>query len=227
MSTVVLIPGLVCDDTVWQPFLNAYAGPAVVADLTTQSSITAMAKDCLASYCGQLCVVGHSMGGRVALEMARIAPHRVSKLVLMSTAYKGLQDGEMQQRLLAKSMTQEHGMQALAQQWLAGMVYRKNQRNSEMMIAIEHMLLQSSSEVHERQIDALINRPDASEYLGEIRCRTLLVVGKEDTWSPVQQHVEMRALLPNASLRVIDNAGHFVMLEQEALVTPLLVDFLQ
>jgi pimeloyl-ACP methyl ester carboxylesterase len=52
-------------------------------------------------------------------------------------------------------------------------------------------------------------------------------VGRYDNWSPVSQHEDMLALLPNAQLEIIENAGHFAPLEQPALVAELVADFLQ
>ena len=83
--TIVLIPGLLCDASVWAaqiPALSAH-GPVVVADLSTQDSITAMARETLALAEGPLAVAGHSMGARVALEMVRLAPERIERLALL------------------------------------------------------------------------------------------------------------------------------------------------
>ena len=73
----------------------------------------------------------------------------------------------------------------------------------------------------------LVGRPDASTYLSKITCRTLLAVGRYDSWSPVSQHEEMLALLPDAKLQVIEDAGHFTLVEQPSKVAHLLAGFLQ
>ena len=81
--TTLLIPGLLCDGVVWAPVLRRLP-KAQVADLSTQSSITRMAEDLLAAQDGPLRVAGHSMGARVAMEMARLAPERVDPGDLVS-----------------------------------------------------------------------------------------------------------------------------------------------
>ena len=79
MTTLVLIPGLISDAVVWQPVADAAAGSFAVyqADVSEGTSITGMAETILAETDGPLIAVGHSMGGRIAMEMARIAPERV------------------------------------------------------------------------------------------------------------------------------------------------------
>ena len=45
MPRILLIPGLLCDETVWQPLLERLGGQAEVADLSTQDDLTQMARD--------------------------------------------------------------------------------------------------------------------------------------------------------------------------------------
>ena len=225
MTTTILIPGLLCDEYVWQPLLAACDG-ALVADLSTQSSLTAMARDCLEMAKGPLAVAGHSMGARAAMEMARLAPERIERLVLLDTGIHPLKDGETQKRSEIIAFAHENGMQALAHRWLPGMVYAPNQQNEALMQGLTNMVLGKDADLHERQITALVNRPDAAAYLADITCPVLLVVGSEDQWSPVSQHEDMLALLPDAKLEVINNAGHFAPVEQPADVVRVVAPFL-
>ncbi len=87
MATIVLIPGLLCDETVWKPLLTKLRGAVSVADLSSQDSLTQMAEDLLRNHPGELIVAGHSMGARVAMEMARLAPERITRLALLDTGF--------------------------------------------------------------------------------------------------------------------------------------------
>jgi pimeloyl-ACP methyl ester carboxylesterase len=224
---ILLVPGLMCDDYVWGPLIDSLERQAIVPNLTTQHSITQMASDCLALSSGPVVVAGHSMGARVAMEMAHLAPQRVSRLVLLDTGIHPLAEGELEKREEVISVSRDQGMEALADRWIPGMVWQHNQINETLMTQLRKMVLRHTPEQHERQIRALIDRPDASAYLAEITCPTLIVVGRYDNWSPVSQHEDMLALLPNAQLEIIENAGHFAPLEQPALVAELVADFLQ
>ncbi len=226
MTKILLIPGLLCDATVWQPALDALDGEIAVADLSRQDSLTRMAEDCLAAHPGQLRVAGHSMGARVALEMARLAPDRIERLALMDTGIHPLKDGEVEKRQEIVRFAYEQGMQALADRWLPGMVHEPNRANQRLMTVLYDMVLAKDPALHARQIKALVNRPDAAAYIGDISCPVLLIVGRQDAWSPVEQHEKMQRLLLDARLEIVEDAGHFAPLEQPDRVAALLLDFL-
>jgi pimeloyl-ACP methyl ester carboxylesterase len=68
--------------------------------------------------------------------------------------------------------------------------------------------------MHERQMRALLGRPNASAYLGEIRCPVLLIAASQDGWSPVAQHEEIGAAVPDSEIAIIEDAGHFAPVER-------------
>lgn len=226
MDQIVLIPGLLCDQTVWEPLLPKLGDRAVVADLSTQDDITAMAQDCLALCSGQIAVAGHSMGARVAIEIARLAPERLTRLALLDTGIHSLREGEIEKRRALVTLAHDQGMAALAERWLPGMVYEPNRQNADLMKRLTDMVLRMDPDLHERQITALINRPNAAENFATISCPVLLVVGEQDEWSPVSQHQAMLRLLPGAQLEVVQGAGHFAPVERPDIVTPILSEFL-
>lgn len=107
-----------------------------------------------------------------------------------------------------------------------GSVFEPNQQDVQMMDKLNRMVLAKDPDLHERQITALIGRPNAALYLSQIQCPVLLMVGRQDAWAPVSQHQDMLNLLPDARLEIIENAGHFAPLEQPDTVTRLLSEFL-
>lgn len=222
--TVLLIPGLLCDRFVWEPVLERIDGE--VADLSTQDDLGQMARDCLERYPGPLRVAGHSMGARVAMEIARQAPGRVSRLALLDTGIHPLKEGEPAKRAEIVDYAHRNGIEALAKRWLPGMVWEDNQKNAALMQGLTDMVLRMSPELHERQINALVHRPDAASYLAQITCPVLLVVGRQDQWSPVAQHEDMLRLLPDARLEIVEEAGHFAPVERPDVVASLLAEFL-
>jgi len=223
-NTVVLIPGLLCDRFVWEPVLAALQGRISIelADLSTQDSLTKMAQDTLAAFPGTLFVAGHSMGARVALEMARLAPARVQRLALLDTGIHPLKEDEREKRAEIVAYAHAQGMAALAARWLPGMVHPDRTEDRTLMADLTAMVERMDPDLHERQIHALVTRPDASKYVAGITCPTLLAVGRQDQWSPVAQHEEMLRRMPNATLTVIEDAGHFAPVEQPAAAAELL-----
>ena len=77
-----------------------------------------------------------------------------------------------------------------------------------------------------RQQEALLARPDARPVLAQVHCPTLVLTGREDEWSPPEQHEAIAAAIPGASLVIVPEAGHFAPLEQPAAVTQALRELL-
>ncbi|WP_238364899.1 alpha/beta fold hydrolase [Mesobacterium pallidum] len=224
MATTLLIPGLLCDAIVWESVL-AHIPLAQVADLSTQDRIGQMAQDCLDRTPGQLRVAGHSMGARVAIEMLRRAPERIERVALLDTGIHPLKKDEREKRAEIVAYAHANGMEALAKRWLPPMVWEGNQQNPELMGRLTDMVLSKDPDLHERQIHALVTRPD-TDHLREVRCPALILVGREDQWSPVSQHEDIAAMMPQAQLVVIDEAGHFAPMERPEQVDAVLVPFL-
>jgi len=227
-TTVVLLPGLVCDAEVWASQLRALApAPCVVPDYGLSTSLTAMAQQVLDDLPQQrLCVIGHSMGGRVALEMARLAPQRIERLALLDTGatpFPGGEAGDAEQRgrfdLLA--LAREQGMAAMGRRWARGMVHPAR-LDTPLFDAIVAMVARKTPAVFEAQIHALLARPDAQPVLRGLGCPTLLLCGRHDAWSPLAQHAQMQALVPGSELVAVEDAGHMTTMEQPAAVNAAL-----
>lgn len=225
MTTVLLIPGLVCDRFVWSAATSALADVAVaIADVTTQDSIAEMARDLLARHQGRLVLAGHSMGGRVAMEMARMAPGRIAGLALLNTGMHPKREGEEAKRQAMIDLAHQHGMAALAAAWLPGMMSDKGTPDPELMAALTAMVCRMTPAIHERQLRALLSRPDAAASLG-YKGAMLLITGENDIWSPVAQHQDIARLCPQARLEIIPGAGHFAPVEQADTVARLLAEW--
>lgn len=225
---IVFLPGLLCDARVFAHQIAAIGASAdtVVADFSTQDSIGAMAEAALALRTGPIVVVGHSMGGRVALEMVRRAPERIEKLVVLDTGARPRREGEEATRQVMLDVADRDGMAALAERWLPPMVHEGRVGDATLMDPLRAMVCAKDAALHRRQIRALLDRPDAMATLAAIRCPTLVMVGRQDRWSPVEQNREIAEAIPGAAFVVIEDAGHMATVERPEAVTAALLDFL-
>ena len=231
---LMLLPGLMCDYAAWEPTAALLASHAEcrIPAWGTLDSIEAMAAHVLATVAEpRFAVAGHSMGGRVALEIMRQAPQRVTRLALLDTGYQPLAEGEAGEReragrhaLLAQARTE--GMRAMGAVWAKGMV-PPGQLGTPLFDAILDMIERSSPDQFAAQIRALLARPDATALLADIRCPTLLLCGRDDLWSPVARHEEMHDRMKHAQLEVIDDAGHMVTMEAPQAVAQALLRWLR
>lgn len=234
MIPAVLIPGLVCDASVWahaRPALETHTS-VTVAEHGSLDSLPAMAEKILREAPPRFALAGHSMGGRVALEVFRRAPQRVAALALLDTGVQPLATGDAGQRetdgrheLLA--IARERGMAAMATKWVQGMLWPPRLSEAALVAGVVDMMARSSAEVFAAQIRALLARPDASSLLGEIRCQTLILCGEQDSWAPAARHREMAAQIPASRLVLVPRCGHMCTLERPEDVTAALLDWHQ
>lgn len=229
-SRVVFVPGLVSDNRAWSDVCELVGAQHEVgiANLFGASSIRAMAQAVLEQFDGELVPVGHSMGGRVAMEIARLAPERVDGLVLVATGAHPLAEGEIEKRLKVIELANTQGMQALCDQWLPPMLAPGCvQSKPELYQRLEQMVLEAGAAVHEQQIRALIDRPDGREVLRKLTVPTLFVAGEFDGWSTPAQHHQMAQLVESAEVAEVKGAGHFLQVEQPGHFSQLLLDWLK
>jgi pimeloyl-ACP methyl ester carboxylesterase len=224
---LLLLSGLLCDETIWAdiPHRLADAADTRIISFGGFSSITAMAEHVLAVAPERFALAGHSMGGRVALEVVRAAPRRVIGLALLNTGVHAVRDGEPQSRGRLLRLAYEHGMSALAADWLPPMM-AEGSRKLELLPRLTAMIERSTPDSYAGQIAALLNRPDAMSLLPTIGVPTLLLSGSEDTWSPVSQHETMRRRIPHATLFEIHGAGHMAPIERPDAVAVALRELL-
>jgi len=222
---LLLLPGLLCDAVVWReqvaglPQLNCQSADYGVAD-----SIAAMAERALAAAPERFALAGHSMGGRVALEIYRRVPERVSHLILLDTGFEPRAAGEPgaaeeRKRLALLEQAQREGMRAMGHTWLQGMVHPQRLEDGPLMEELLQMVERKTPEIFAAQIKALLARPDGGEVLGTINCPTLLICGRQDAWSPLARHEEMAQLIGGSDLIAIEECGHMSTLERPVAVT--------
>ncbi|MEA3393365.1 MAG: alpha/beta hydrolase [Pseudomonadota bacterium] len=234
MTTLMLLPGLNCDAAVWAPQMAALKNDArcVVPAWGLRDTLTAMAEQVLAEApTERFSVAGHSMGGRVALEVFRLAPQRVERLALLSTGTHPLAAGEAGEkeragRMALLQIARTQGMRAMGQQWARGMVHR-DRLDTPVFEQVLDMLARGGAEQYAAQINALLTRPDAGPLLPTIACPTLVLTGRDDAWSGPAQHEVMAAAIPNATLAIIEHCGHMCTMEQPQAVNEALAAWLQ
>lgn len=228
MTTLVTIPGIMSDGRTWEDFSEAIKTRVAAihnADTTQDTTLEAMARRAIAETDGDLVVIAHSMGGRVAMEMGRLAPERVKAMVLASTGHKSASAEEEPVRL-ARIAEGNAGMAEYARNWVPKVLSKANTRNETLVASIRKMVEDCSAEVHERQNRALLARPDASLYLGEFNFPVLLITGDEDHLSTEASHGEIASLLKDAESIVIEGSGHLLPFEQPQAVTRTILEWL-
>jgi len=232
-AALVLLPGFLCDGTVWAEQMEALSdvAEATCAEYGLLDSLPAMAERVLATAPERFSVAGHSMGGRIAFEIFRQAPGRVERLAAFNTGALPRSPGEAgaeeeRGRRALLAVARSSGMRAMALQWIPGMVAPGRTRDGALVESIVRMFERKTPDIFEAQMNALLGRPDATGILGAIRCPALLLSGREDRWSPPAAHEQMAARMPNARVAIVPDSGHMSAMEQPAAVAQAMREWL-
>ena len=183
-------------------------------------------------------LVGNSMGGFIAAEVAIQFPARVERLVLVSAAGLSI-EFQRNDHVLRVLRRVERRLTAWGG-WLASrsdtLVRRRRTRRALLAIVAAHpellpgplsaeQLRGSGTPGFVDALDALTDYPIRAR-LPEIACPTLIVWGEEDRLVPVRDAFEFERLIPKARKVIYRDTGHVAMLERPAAFNALLEGFL-
>jgi pimeloyl-ACP methyl ester carboxylesterase len=225
-ATPLLLPGNMCDARLWTAEVRDALPTAIDVDLSFDDRVDAMATRALAQVEGSLLPVGFSMGGIVALAMARLAPERIAGLVLLDTnpsadlperaSVRPRQQADVRGGELERIVVQE-----LKPHYLA----RANRENIPLLATVRDMALRLGADVFVRQSEALRTRPDQRGVLATLDLPVLIACGAEDDLCPPAWHEAMAAEARTPTLHVVAGAGHMLPLEQPGRLAAILEEW--
>lgn len=223
-APTLLLPGNMCDARLWGGLCGV---DGVHADFSRDDSIEKMAQRLLFEHQGPLIPVGFSMGGIVALEMARQAPERIVGLILSDTnagadlperaALRPVQQYRVRNGDLATIVADELKPAYLAAQ---------NRDDEEMKALLFDMAMDLGDEVFIRQSEALRTRADLGPVLDHFAGPVLFLCGAEDALCPPEWHHAMAARCNDAEIHIVAGAGHLLPLEQPKQFSAIVSDWL-
>ena len=229
MQTLLLIPGLACDATMWRDQLEALSPwqPQVAQAHAQCESIPAMAAALLETHPGPLVLCGASMGGMIAMEAARQAPERVAGLALLGTDARP-DSAEMTALREAAIELFEQGRLAEVIEPNIALAFHPSRAGDRALTQgyLEFVLGAGAAQLI-RQNRAVIARPDARAHLPQLRCPVLVAVGDADRITPPECSREIAALVPQAQLVMVPECGHMLTMERPEFVNEMLRRWLE
>ena len=228
---LVLVPGLLCDERLWQPQAERLADLAdpIIANVIGDGSVSEMARSVLdaAPSAGRFALAGLSMGGYVALEVMRVAPERVARLALLDTSARADTPGQTSERRELIELAEKGRFEEVPRRLLPRVLHPDRLDDERLTSTVFGMADVVGPEAFVRQEEAIIGRPDSRETLSGIACPTLVLCGREDALTPLPLHEEMASLIPCSRLRVVEKCGHLSTLERPEAVTAALREWLE
>ncbi len=236
---LVLVHGHPFNRSMWAPQVAEFARDfrVVVADLRGygesdvvpgRTTLDVFASDvlALADHLGieEFVLGGLSMGGQIVMDGYRQFGSRIRGLVLADTFPAAeTEEGKAWRRELADRVVRE-GLKPYADEVL----YKMVAPHAEQAVA-DHVLGMMTTTPPEGAAAALrgrAERPDYRELLTQVACPALVVVGRDDEYTPVSDAEAMHAALPDSTLCVVEGAAHMPNLERPEVFNSALRTFL-
>ncbi|MDQ1037587.1 3-oxoadipate enol-lactonase [Streptomyces sp. V3I8] len=224
---LVLIHGHPFDRTMWAPQvaafsperrvivpdLRGYGASPVVPGITPLSVFAQDVADLLDDLRVPAFVLGGlSMGGQIAMEFLRLFPGRVRGLLLADTFPAAETPEGRRSRAATADRLLREGMAGYADEVLYDMV--APYARPEVAAHVHRMMTGTPAEGAAAALRGRAERPDYRDLLTRVRVPALVVVGEDDTFTPVADAEAMHAALPDSVLRVVPGAAHLPNLER-------------
>jgi pimeloyl-ACP methyl ester carboxylesterase len=195
-------------------------GDAPAFDPSEPPSIDTMADDVARMLAARgreepVVVGGHSMGGYVALALARRHPERLRGLILADTRAEADSEEARKGRAAAIARVESGDASGFVEGMLEKLLSERTRKERPDVVAsVRAIAARARPEAIVACLRALRDRPDATAGLGAIDVPTLVVVGREDVITPVSAAETLARGISGAQLHVIPDAGHLSNLEQ-------------
>lgn len=234
---IVCIHGFPLAHTIWSPWIPFIEDRARIitpdlrgygrSDCTEYpASMNEMAEDILELIefleLSQVCLVGQSMGGYVALHFARLYPERVNGLMLVAShPYADSQQ------------TRENRMQMIEKVRTVGVkeTLKTFPEKLSTDASVQEYALQIIDKVGVESVVAsqmaMAGRVDNTDILRNAGFPTAIVVGDQDQFVNAAMQEKMRADLPNTDFMVIPDVGHMLMMEAPEKLTASVVTLIE
>jgi pimeloyl-ACP methyl ester carboxylesterase len=226
-TSLILLPGLLCDAALWQYQLSALAefAETSVADLTEADAVGVMAQSVLDRAPQHFALAGLSMGGYVAFEILRRAPERVTRLALLDTSARADTDEIRQRRRGLIELAQLGRFKGVTPRLLPLLLHPDHLVEPFTGI-VTGMAERVGQAAFIRQETAILNRTDSRASLAAIQVPTLVLCGDADALTPPALAAEIADGIPGARLTLIEGAGHLTPLEHPEAVNRAMLDWL-
>ncbi len=232
---IVLLHGLALEKSIWKPLVAAYALQArfITPDLRghgktslgqADGTLGQIADDLLAMLDNlelpQVCLLGHSMGGYIALEFASRYPERLASLILLTSNIRADAPEKQKSRLEDAQKALNGGVPAFAV-GMAGRLTKDPFLANQLRAQMETIEPAGLSNI----LIAIAKRPNQQTLLPKLTVPVLAIAGAEDQISTPAFALEAADLAARGHKLVMPGAGHMPMLENPLALGTAIISF--
>jgi pimeloyl-ACP methyl ester carboxylesterase len=169
---------------------------------------------------------GLSMGGYVAFALLRRHPGLLRALALCDTRAAPDTEDVRRGRLHSAARIRRAGPAEFLEGMLDRLLSPRSRQQPELVARVRSLMADATTDGIVAALHGMAARPDATPLLRAIGVPALVVVGADDTITPVAETQLLARAIPGARLEIIDDAGHLPNLENPAPFNRVLHRFL-
>ena len=223
-----MVPGMMCDERIFSPQIEELSKnlEVTVADISSFPTVRELASDLLKKAPKSFSLLGHSMGGIVAMEIYSQEPNRIEKLILMDTNPKAeLDEVKLKREPQIKDVREGKLLEVMRDEMKPNYLAESENKSSVLDVCMD-MALSLGPDVFINQSRALQKRADQLNTIQSMNIPVLIMCGSEDKLCTVERHEMMHNMISDSDLKIINNAGHMPTLEQPRETTEVIKEWL-
>ena len=212
MRQLIILPGAGGDGSFFRKILKKFPDAKVLV-LNNQMNRREMAGYVLQEAPEKFFLLGHSMGGWVAQEVAAKAPERVEKLILLSS-WTGVEKKNQELLKMVIPVIKAGKLEDVVEAQRPKMIYPPRLNDPKFCEELVRCQFRQSEEVYVQQLSAILRDYSTKHLLEKISSPTLIIHGRYDELFPLSEQKALHKGIKNSQLKILEECGHLAPIEQ-------------
>ena len=225
---IVLMPGMMCNQDVFSHQINVLENffNVIVIEFNEHRDIELGVKNLVSNLPNKFHLIGHSMGGIVAMELVKQHSKRVLSLALLNTnPYEEKQELKDKRNKTLKELDSLDLISLMKSDFISRYFPDDCRDKNKLIQQCVDMASILDKKVFYNQSVALRDRKDQTSILEKVDCKTLIICGERDQLCPVSYHSDMNKMIKRSDLIVLEGVGHMPIIECPQILNNHLKNF--
>ena len=225
---IVLMPGMMCNQDVFFHQINVLENffNVIVIEFNEYRDIELGVKNLASNLPNKFHLLGHSMGGIVAMELVKQHCKRVLSLALLNTnPYEEKQELKDKRNKTLKELDALDLISLMKSDYISRYFPDDCRDKNKLIQQCVDMASKLDKKVFYNQSVALRDRKDQTSILENVDCKTLIICGERDQLCPVSYHSDMNKMIKSSDLIVLEGVGHMPIIECPLILNNHLKNF--
>ena len=225
---IVLMPGMMCNQDVFSNQVNVLENffNVIVIEFNEHCDIELGVKNLASNLPNKFHLLGHSMGGIIAMELVKQHSKRVLSLALLNTnPYEEKQELKDKRNKTLKELDSLDLISLMNSDYISRYFPDDCRDKNKLIQQCVDMASILDKKVFYNQSVALRDRKDQTSILENVDCKTLIICGERDQLCPVSYHSDMNKMIKSSDLIVLEGVGHMPIIECPLILNNHLKNF--